>query len=488
MRAACLLLLAALGAAAPLSAAGSARPNILILLADDLGYSDVGFNGGKVIRTPNLDRLAAGGVNLGDFRSCPMCSPTRAGLLTGRWPLRYGIMRAVVPPWSKHGLPPEEVTLAEHLASAGYAHRGIVGKWHLGHARREYLPRAQGFTRFYGHYNGAIDYFTHDREGEIDWHDDERTVREEGYSTDLIGREAERFIREAPAGRPWFLYVPFNAPHSPFQAKQEDLDRYPQVEAGNKRAYAAMVDSMDQAIGRILGAVERRGEVENTLVLFFSDNGGIPKSGGNNHPWRGEKLEVYEGGTRVCAAIRWPAGGLAGGRQFDGRIGYIDVAPTILAALGVPLPANLDGLNVLPALRGEASLPERPWYSYIHQQATEAHASVHLGSWKLVAHGDFFADQPAKPPVLELYDLKTDPREARDAAARHPEIVRDLHGRLREFGRWQKPGVGLHAEGREGFVPPKDWIVGGPPANRATAAPWETKKKAGKKKQSANDL
>jgi arylsulfatase A-like enzyme len=465
------------GALCAAASAAPARPNLLLIVADDLGYADVGFNGGTTIRTPNLDRLAATGVNLTDFRACPMCSPTRAGLMTGRWPLRVGIMRAVIPPWSPYGLPPAEQTLPERLAPAGYERRGIVGKWHLGHARREYLPLAQGFTRFYGHYNGAIDYFTHEREGEVDWHDDERTVKQEGYATDLLATEAVRFIRESSPGRPWFLYVPFNAPHSPFQAKPEDLARYPQL-AGVHRVYAAMVDALDQAVGRILAAVEARSDAANTLILFHSDNGGIPSTGSSNAPFRGEKLGVYEGGTRVCAALRWPAGGLAGGGKFPGRIGYIDVLPTFLSAAGVTAPGNLDGLDFLPALRGTAPLPPRPWFSYIHQGA-DAHASVHLGPQKLVAHGDFFAAAPAAPPALELYDLAADPAERQDLAAREPARVADLHRRLREFGTWQQPGVAAYAEGREGFVPPADWIVGGPQATKPRPAAG----KAGKKKQ-----
>jgi len=463
------------------AAVAATPPNVLIMVADDLGYADVGFNGGTTIATPHLDRLAATGVNLTDFRACPMCSPTRAGLLTGRWPSRFGMMRAVVPPWSRFGLPAEENTLPELLAAAGYGQRALMGKWHLGHARREFLPLANGFTRFYGHYNGAIDYLTHERDGEVDWHDDDRTARVAGYATDLIGAEAARFVHTAAADRPWLLYVPFNAPHSPFQAKPEDLAKYPQLD-GDRRTYAAMVDSLDQAIGRILAAVEARPDAANTLVLFFSDNGGIPRVGSSNAPYRGAKLTVYEGGTRVAAALRWPAGGVTGGKKFNGRIGYIDVLPTVLAAAGAPAPQNLDGVDFLPALRGSAALPDRAWFSYLHQNE-DAHASVHLGNWKLVAHGDFFAPQPTQPPVLELYDLATDAAEKTDVAARRPEIVAQLHGRLREFGTWQKPGVSAYADGRDGFAPPKDWVVGAPPATPDTSAP----KKSGKKKQQKSD-
>lgn len=440
------------------SAPAKTKPNLLLIVADDLGYADVGFNGGKVVATPNLDRLAATGVNLTDFRAAPMCSPTRAGLLTGRWPLRFGLMRAVLPPWSQHGLPPEERTLPELLAAAGYEPRGIIGKWHLGHARREFLPLNHGFTSFYGHYNGAIDYFTHERDGERDWHRDDRSVPEEGYATDLLSAAAVQFVRTVSPEKPWLLYLPFNAPHSPFQAKPEDLQKYAHLKLPERRAYAAMVDCLDQAVGRVLAAVEARPDATNTLILFFSDNGGIPKVGSSNQPWRGAKLTVYEGGTRVCAAIRWPAGGLAGGNRFTGRIGYIDVLPTLLAVAGVKPPADLDGINFLPALRGETQLPGRAWFSYLHQNE-DAHAAVHEGRWKLVAHGDFFPKAPTAAPVLELYDLAADPGEQTDLAEKYPEVVTRLHEKLRKFGKMQKPGVGAYDEGREGFHAPKDWII-----------------------------
>lgn len=438
--------------------AAAAPPNILILLADDLGYSDVGFNGGKLIRTPNLDRLAASGVVFSDFRACPMCSPTRAGLLTGRWPHRFGLMRAVIPPWSKYGLPPSEQTLAELLAEQGYERRGIVGKWHLGHARREMLPLAQGFTRFYGFYNGAIDYFTHQREGQRDWHDNQRTAHASGYATDLLAATAVQFIEQSPVDKPWLLYVPFNAPHSPFQAKPAEMQKYSHLKLVQRRTYAAMVDSLDQAVGSILKAVETRADADNTLVLFASDNGGIPKAGSSNAPYRGAKLSVYEGGTRVCAAIRWPAQGIAGGRRFNQRVGYIDVVPTLLAAAGGAARGNFDGVNILPALRGETSVAERPWFSYIHQNA-DAHASVHLGPWKLVTHGDAFSDLPTVPPDLELYHLADDPAEEHDLAAQQPDRVMQLQQLLQQWYAQHRPGVASYDEGRAGFVAPKDWQI-----------------------------
>jgi arylsulfatase B len=273
----------------------------------------------------------------------------------------------------------------------------------------------------------------------------------------LIGRRAVEFIEGCAEGEPWFLYVPFNAPHSPYQAKPVDLKKYPQLKMKERKAYAAMVDCMDQNIGKILDALEKRADADNTVVWFFSDNGGIRRVGSSNGPWRDGKLSVYEGGTRVCAALRWPAGGLGAGRVFEGRVGYIDLLPTLLAAAGGVLPPGaVDGVDVMPALRGEQPLPERPWFSYMHQNE-EAHASVHLGQMKLVAHGDFFAE--AGEVRYELYDLSADPAESADLASEQPEVVTDLGARLRAFGGLQKPGVGLYHEGREGFTAPKDWIL-----------------------------
>lgn len=438
----------ALFALAPANIAADAKPNILIIIADDLGYADVGFNGGKTIRTPNLDRLAATGVRLTNFRVAPVCSPTRAGLLTGRWPNRFGMMRAVVPPWSKYGLPQDETTLPEALTEAGYKRRALIGKWHLGHARREHLPLAHGFNHFYGHYNGAIDYFTHLREGELDWHRNDDPIREEGYSTDLLAAEAARYIKASPADEPWFVQLAFNAPHSPSQAKEDDLKKYSGV-ARREQTYAAMVDSMDQGIGKVLAAIESGPDADNTLILFFSDNGGAARSGSSNGPWRGDKASVYEGGTRAAALIRWPNGRLTGGKTFDGRIGYIDVMPTLLHATGASTADNLDGINVLPALRGDRPLPDRRWFSHIHQ-GREAQTSVHSADWKLIVHGE---------KRTELYDLAKDPAETTDVAAAHPNIVKEFQTDIAKFAAWSKDGVSNYDEGRAGFKAPKDWIV-----------------------------
>lgn len=446
-------------------AAAPRTPNILILLADDLGRADVGFTGATDIKTPNLDTFAASGLRLDKFYACPVCSPTRAGLMTGRWPIRFGLMKAVIPPWSDFGLPTDERTMPQLLGAAGYERRGMVGKWHLGHAQPDFLPPQRGFTFFYGHYNGAIDYFTHEREGETDWHDGARTVKEAGYSTDLLAREAVRFIDESPSAKPWMLYAAFNAPHDPLEAKPEDIARYGAVPA-RRRTYAAMVDSLDQAVGRILAAVEKRSDAADTLIIFMSDNGGL-LSHARNAPYRDGKFSVYEGGIRVCAAVRWPAAGIAGGRVCDARLGYIDLLPTFLRAAGAPLPTGdhaLDGIDMMPVLCGDAAAVtranERPWFSYYAQGGRPPGASVIVGDWKLVAtEGDVLRPGRDLRTRLELYDLAHDSSEQHDLAAKEPGRVAELSALLSGFSTWEVPGVTEFGEGRAGFKAPKDWIV-----------------------------
>ena len=266
-----------------------APPNIVIILADDLGWNAVGYHNPE-IKTPNIDKLCKEGVELGNFYVSPMCSPTRAGLMTGRYPIRFGMARAVVPPWRNYGLDTDEVTIAEALAGAGYVNRGIFGKWHLGHQQKKWHPRSRGFTEFLGCYNGAIDYFSHLREGELDWHHNEQPCYDKGYTTTLIGKAAADFIsRSAKSDKPYFCYVPFNAPHSPFQAPQEYIDRYSHIKGKTKQIYYAMITAMDDEIGRIVDAVEATGQSDNTLIWFFSDNGGVGNIRDNNKPLHGSK-------------------------------------------------------------------------------------------------------------------------------------------------------------------------------------------------------
>lgn len=400
------------------------KPNILIFLADDLGYGDVGFHGSD-IQTPNIDKLADQGIKLEQFYSCSMCSPTRAGLMTGRYPIRFGLMRAVVPPYREFGLSTDEETIADMLGNAGYNYRGIIGKWHLGHRRQKWLPTNRGFSYFEGCHNGAIDYFNRFRDGTLDWHINEQPSTKEGYTTDIIGQAAIEFIESVPKEEPFFLYVPFTAPHSPFQAKQEDMEKYSKRE-GVKRIYAGMVDCMDQNIGKILDAIKERGQLENTFILFFSDNGGVLKVASNGEQ-RGEKLTPYQGGIRVVAAAHWPAGGISGGKVCNERMGYIDVFPTLMEVAGYNgnPKNNLDGINILEAIKGER-LSDRAWFTYEDQGNEKIEKiAINTDQWKLVVHRSA-PDSDENLLKNELFQIADDLTEEIDLAAKNPSILEEL--------------------------------------------------------------
>ncbi|MCY3964662.1 MAG: sulfatase-like hydrolase/transferase [Acidobacteria bacterium] len=459
-------------------------PNIVLIVPDDLGRHDVSFHGGE-IATPNIDRIAAEGVRLERFYSAPVCSPTRAGLMTGRYPIRFGLMRAVIAPWRDYGMDTSEVTLPEVLARAGYEHRGIFGKWHLGHFDRKYHPLRRGFTEFVGH-NTAVDYFTKERVGERDWSHDYESVEEEGYVTDLLADHAVRFIdRHAGGDAPFFLYVPFSAPHSPLQAKAEDLPRYADLDplepprgweestAGRplaaderrrngRRIHAAMVHSLDEGVGRILDTIDGHGIADNTLVLFFSDNGGSVGIG-DNGPYRGAKGSVFEGGTRVAAAARWPAGNVEGGGRIEAPVSYVDVLPTLMGFTGIEDHGGktLDGVDVGEVLTGEADTgPERDLYSFIAQLDPEREqVSVTEGEWKLVVVGPPLTRQGSTEASRTLlFQLDEDPLEEQDLAADHPDLVVHLLEKATAFRALQPPNpVAPFFAGREGFQPPPNW-------------------------------
>ena len=459
-------------------------PNVVLIVPDDLGRHDVSFHGGG-IATPNIDRIAAEGVLIERFYTAPICSPTRAGLMTGRYPIRFGLMRDVIAPWRNFGLDTEEVTLAEVLAAAGYEHRAVFGKWHLGHIGRKYHPLRRGFTESVGH-NTSIDYFTKERFGQRDWFHGYEPVAEEGYVTDLVAEHAVRFIHRHAGGKaPFFLYVPFNAAHSPLQAKEEDLPLYADLDAldpprsweevtagrplapeerrrESRRVHAAMVHALDEAVGRILRAIDDNGIAEDTLVLFFSDNGGGVGIG-DNGPYRGAKSTVFEGGTRVAAAARWPAGSVSGGGRVNAPVAYIDVLPTLMSVAGLDGHGGrpLDGRNVLEVLAGaDPDGPARDLYSFVGQKNPgREQVSVISGAWKLVVIGPPL-DRPGSAAASRklLFRIEEDPFEERDLAADRPDVAARLLDKAREFRALQPPNsVAPFGVGAEGFEPPPNW-------------------------------
>jgi arylsulfatase B len=436
------------------------QPNILVIVADDLGWNDVSFHGSD-IKTPNLDRLASQGTELTRFYTAPVCSPTRAGLMSGRYPDRINLRNHVYSPKHTSGLPPETETLPELLKDAGYKRTAAFGKWHLGHSNIKYHPNSQGFDEFYGHYNGAIDYFTHKRDAELDWHRNNEPNFDEGYSTDLVEKDVIRFLNESDGNEPFLAYVAFNAPHSPMQAKEEDLKMYgydpnlPQEDydiggsqrneremdiygmqgRGNtlRQTFSGMVTALDRSIGNILKTLDDKNLTDETIVWFLSDNGGVPRFGGNNVPLRGAKHTEWEGGVRVVSIMRWP-GKIEPDTKNDQMIAYIDIIPTLLGIAGGNYPDDLDGIDVWDAIKGNP-LPER---------------YIFLGNTGIVS-------KEWKMNQGELFRIEEDMEEKNNVADQHPEVVSKLEALLVEFHK-MRPDAPVEMQ-PEGWNPPENWTM-----------------------------
>jgi len=431
---------------------GASKPNIVYILADDLGYADVGFNGCKDIKTPNLDKLAKAGVILESFYVQPVCSPTRASLMTGRYVAHTGVY-TVVTPHAKWGLPLEERTLAQALKEAGYE-TAISGKWHLGEFEPAYLPTSRGFDHQYGLWFGMIDYFTHLRNGELDWHKDDKPCSDEGYSTTLIAKEACRLIRERNTDKPLFLYLPFNAVHSPLQVPENYRKPYEHL-SDSRKTYAGMTAAMDEAVGRVISALEEKGMLANTLILFSSDNGGPwPGKVTDNSPLRAGKGTIYEGGVRVCAFACWP-GRIPAGKVVKEPVHIVDWYPTLVKLAGgspkQKLP--LDGMDIWPVVAQGAPTPHD---ALLLSATSYGNAAIRMGDWKLLRgagdkgagiNGNGKGTEAAKPAGHgdELYNLAADIGESRNLASDNPEKVNELRARL---GLLLKDAVGNRREER----------------------------------------
>lgn len=439
-------------------ATAAEKPNIVLIVADDLGRADCGFMGGKVIRTPNLDRLAAKGAILDAHYVQPVCSPTRAALMTGRYPMRHGLQVGVVRPWAQYGLPLEERTIAQELKDLGYR-TAIVGKWHLGHFRPEYLPTRRGFDHQYGHYNGAIDYFKHDRDGGFDWHRDDKVCHEEGYSTHLIAKDASKFVAETAGKSPFFLYVPFNAVHAPLQVPEKYKDPYGQLKP-NRKSYAGMLAAMDEGVGQIIEAVEKSGQAPNTLFVFTSDNGG-PSPGviTNNGSYRAGKGTVYEGGVRVAAFATWP-GKISPNSTIREPLHAVDWFPTLAGLAGADparkLPNRLDGLDIWPVLSQGKPSP----HNEILIQTSPSVGAIRVGDWKLVVHHGISDSEdteaaPLAKKSVELYNLADDPNEKTNIAGAEVDRTRSMRARLDHYAKEAVPPK-IKPKAKS-FVTPKVW-------------------------------
>lgn len=406
------LCLVAPGCGGGLHEASPAPPHVVLLIADDLGYGDVGFTGGD-IATPNIDRLASRSLVLERFYAAPMCTPARAQLLTGRNAFDLGLLRNVKPR-DDASLPASAPTLAERLRDHGYR-TALVGKWHLGHAAPEHLPSARGFDASYGHLRGWIDYVTHEVDGITDWHRDGEALDEPGYSTDLIAAEARRVIEAHDASEPLLLVVTFNAPHTPLQLPPGADDA---LRTDARAVYGAMVEGLDRGVGEVLAALDGAGLADSSLVWFLSDNGANPKYGGDNGALRGGKYTCFEGALRVPACVSWP-GRIAPGTSAE-FMGTIDVAPTVLAAASAPPIADTDGVDVGASLREGAPAPARDFVFAVD------HAKVQRRAILRPPHKWIEERRDDGSVARHLFDVAADPNEVRDLATERADLVESL--------------------------------------------------------------
>ena len=408
------------------------HPNIVYILADDLGWKDVGFHGGS-IRTPNLDRLAASGAVLNALYAQPFSTQTRAALMTGRYPMRYGLQTMSILPSSRFGLPAEERTLGQALKQAGYS-TAFIGKWQLGHAQPEFWPTRRGFDYFYGTLTGQVDAAL-TKSAKTDWRRNEQPLRENGYVTQLLAKDAVRVIQRHDGTRPLLLMLSFTAPAAPYGAPKEFVEAYRELPEAVQRNYAGAVSALDHAVGEVLAALERRRMLDNTLIVFQSDNGGtlptkyptgdsdVHDFAADNGIYREGKGSLYEGGVRVVALVSWP-GKIKPGSTVAQFLHVTDMYATILKLAGAALeqPKRLDGVDVWPVI-AEGQLSPR---KQVLINVEDFLGAVRIGEWKLVVYA-------ALPARVELFNIANDPEEQENVAGRYPERVKEMMGVLTDY-------------------------------------------------------
>ena len=455
----------------------STAPNIVLMVADDIGWNDVGYHGGD-IDTPSIDRLAREGMQLDRFYTTPICSPTRAALMTGRDPMRLGVAYGVILPWDNNGVHPDEHFMPQSFKAAGYQ-TAMIGKWHLGHAQQSYHPNERGFEHFYGHLHTQVGlYPPFSNLGGKDFQRNGTSIEDEGYETFLLAKEASRYIRERDKNKPFFMYVPFIAPHTPLDAPEALQDKYKNIntdlapsrseqtdqsrriakmrgDPSNRPMYAAVVDGMDQAIGQILATLDNEGLSENTIVLFMSDNGGVAYAygGADNAPLRGGKGETFEGGIRAVSLIRWPEKIPAGGKMKQ-IMSVMDLFPTLADAAGIKTKNQrpLDGRSMWPAISKGTSQPLEDYLYFVSEVPIFGHfnLTVFNEDWKLVQ--EIKQEQLTIQVKNFLFNIKEDPYEYKDLSEKQPAIVSELSDKIVKW-RALHPINGT----RNTIAPPPGW-------------------------------
>lgn len=462
------------------------KPNVLVMVADDLGWADVGFHGNTQIDTPSLDRLAAEGAQLDRFYTTPICSPTRAALMTGRDPMRLGVAYSVILPWNNNGIHPGERFMPESFRDAGYQ-TAMVGKWHLGHSQMSFHPNNRGFEHFYGHLHTEVGYFPpFANQGGKDFQLNGKTIDDQGYESYLLADEVSRYIKARDKDKPFFVYMPFIAPHTPLDAPDDLKAKYADMEDRREPArsrqtdqtrfmmkmmrrdsarpmFAAVVDGMDQAIGRVLATLDEEGLADNTIVLFFSDNGGAAyaSGGADNVPLRGGKGETFEGGIRVVSVIRWPER-IKAGAKISSIMSAMDVFPTLAAAADVE-PGNsfkLDGRNMLAAITEGKTIPRSEYLFFASE--TPIRGSFNLTAlndeWKLI--------QEVRQGLMTaevtnyLFNLNEDPYEYVNLAENNPRQVAKMATAIQQWrSMYPVAGTRMDLVPPPGWRAPKDWAT-----------------------------
>ena len=439
------------------------RPNILIILTDDMGYGDVGFNGGTDVKTPNLDALAAQGTKFTSaYNAHPFCGPSRAGLMTGRYPHKIGSQFNL--PTSNLsgglGVPKDEMFMSKMLQNSGYF-TGAIGKWHLGE-EGEFHPNKRGFDEFYGFLNGGHDYFPEKfkpkYENEIKrglnhaiFHylrpleHNGNEVDEKEYITDGLSREAINFIEKAGDDKkqPFFLYLAYNAPHSPMQAKQEDMNQFPNIKDKKRKTYAGMVYAVDRGVKKIVESLKATGQYDNTLIVFFSDNGGKPSLGASNKPLRGRKGSAYEGGSRTPMFFHWPKH-IAEGKTFTHVVSSLDLYPTFAELAGVKIPEDkkLDGKDIFNNINKNTNPRNGEMLYTMRHRKGFSEVSGRKDNWKITN---------ITGKKWELFDLDNDIGETKDVSNKHPNMMREMVAEL-EVWSWTHPQPLWFHNHEEGFL------------------------------------
>ena len=458
------------------SLADANKPNVIIILVDDLGWADISLRGAP-FKTPNIDSLFLEGASLNRFYTTPICSPTRAALMTGRDPLKLGVAYSVIMPWMNNGIHPDEHFMPESFKMNGYQ-TAMFGKWHLGHSQEIFHPNQRGFDDFYGHLHTEVGYFPpFSNQGGIDFQKNGVTIDDQGYSTFLLAREASNWINSRDKEKPFFMYIPFLAPHTPLEAPKKLIEKYKTLEDTRKptrnltadRArersktlapsarplYAAVVDALDQAIGEILLSIEEAGIEEETIILFSSDNGGATYGGGgaDNFPLRGGKGDTFEGSIRVVAALKWK-GKIQAGSSLDQIMTVMDVFPTLSSASGISMKNKkiIDGRDMWPAIVNQENIPLKKDIFFVSEIPNygQFHTTVFNDKWKLV--------QSISSSLLEikienkLFNITNDPYEYHDLSSQNPSIVKEMAEKIRNW-RALHPIAGT----RTLLVPPPGW-------------------------------